>query len=152
MITNKRLQYLQDYFNNQLINVEVPAQSSITTRGTVIYRFNGTRMGYVFKYGILIKLSRLVLLLQSQLTKYHTLPIFMWIFSWKQHMPICFYTILQCPVSIKPNITKSIIIFIPDFSKTEVSFWYHLFNSLKPNIPYLSNYFYVFSQYYDYSF
>jgi hypothetical protein len=77
MITNKRLQYLQDYFNNQLINVEVPAQSSITTRGTVIYRFNGTRMGYVFKYGILIKLSRLVLLLQSQLTKYHTLPIFM---------------------------------------------------------------------------
>jgi hypothetical protein len=50
--TNDRLTYLQNYFNNQLVKVEVPVQTSITTKGTVIYRFTGKRMGYDFVNGI----------------------------------------------------------------------------------------------------
>jgi hypothetical protein len=50
--TNERLAYLKAHLENQRVKVEVPAQTSITTKGTVIYRFNGTRMGHNFKDGI----------------------------------------------------------------------------------------------------
>lgn len=49
---NERLAYLKAHFENQLVRVEVPVQTSITTKGTVTYRFNGKRMGYDFKDGI----------------------------------------------------------------------------------------------------
>jgi hypothetical protein len=48
-----RLKYIKEYFNKQgKIKVEVPAQISKTTKGNIIYRFNGYRCGYLFKDGV----------------------------------------------------------------------------------------------------
>jgi hypothetical protein len=50
-INSDRLAYLQSYFDNQLVTIEIPAVSSQTTKGTVINRFSGTRCGYTFHNG-----------------------------------------------------------------------------------------------------
>ncbi|WP_187292159.1 hypothetical protein [Bacillus sp. 1NLA3E] len=42
-INTERLAYLQRYFDNQTVLVEVPTISYQTTKGTVIHRFSGIR-------------------------------------------------------------------------------------------------------------
>ncbi|WP_413299716.1 hypothetical protein AA0X95_16610 [Bacillus sp. 1P10SD] len=51
-INQERLQYLQNYFSNQLIKVELPVYKSVTAKGTVHYYFNESRYGYKFNNGI----------------------------------------------------------------------------------------------------
>jgi hypothetical protein len=51
-VNKERLQYLQNYFDNQLVKVEVPVYKSVTTKGTVHYYFNESRYGYQFQHGI----------------------------------------------------------------------------------------------------
>ncbi|MFB5196152.1 hypothetical protein ACE198_14685 [Neobacillus sp. KR4-4] len=51
-INQDRLHYLQNYFDNQLVKVEVPVYKSETTKGTVHYYFNDSRYGYQFNHGI----------------------------------------------------------------------------------------------------
>ncbi|MFJ7729278.1 hypothetical protein ACIQXV_24535 [Neobacillus sp. NPDC097160] len=50
-INQERLQYLQNYFNNQSVKVEVKPFISHTSKGTITYRFNGSRYGYQFHDG-----------------------------------------------------------------------------------------------------
>jgi hypothetical protein len=70
--TNERLQYLQSYFNNQKVKIEVLAQSSHTSKGTIIYRFNGRRNNYDFKDGIAFVEKKDVHLFQHQHYVIHT--------------------------------------------------------------------------------
>jgi hypothetical protein len=51
-INQERLKYLQNYFDNQLVKVEVPVYKSVTSKGTVHHYFNDSRFGYQFQHGI----------------------------------------------------------------------------------------------------
>jgi hypothetical protein len=50
-INQERLNHLQAYFDNSLVTVELPALHSQTSKGTVIHKFSGVRLGYRFVDG-----------------------------------------------------------------------------------------------------
>jgi hypothetical protein len=51
-MSNDRLKYLQSYFENQKVKVTVPPVESMTSKGKVVYYFEGKRCGYDFKRGV----------------------------------------------------------------------------------------------------
>ncbi|MCP1146159.1 hypothetical protein [Lysinibacillus endophyticus] len=52
-INSDRLKYLKNYFSSEeLVKVECPPFISETTKGRVIHRFEGNRLGYYFREGI----------------------------------------------------------------------------------------------------
>jgi hypothetical protein len=57
-MSNERIDYLKEYFNNEKVKVEVPVQMTQTSKGMVLHIFSGERLGYRFRNGFSMVLKK----------------------------------------------------------------------------------------------